>query len=537
MQVAVLDPLVKVFRDDPPTSGSQSATAADAARGEHASFQLVVTAGTVDMTDLQCTATSFARTIAPAGEKPLPQPTTRFVGYVGSSLSADKPASDQLRPAPAIYPDPLLPKQKTDVHAGDNQPIWLTQLIPLDATPGDYLATATLTARVLGIPTSATLPLRLHVYPATIKDTRLNVTLWYQMWNHSGRKMPERYSDAWFDIIRIYAQSMKEHRQNWGWVETQEALTFSRDAAGKLQVDFTNFDKWVSLWLDAGFRKIEGQHFAFRSGDWKSDFAVQVWKPGSGGKWSATKVAPDAAEAQQFYSEYFPQFQAHLASRGWLDKYVQHVADEPIDSNADSYTTAAQLLRRYAPKLKIMDACQSQKVTGMVDVWIPQLDHFAKGYDFFKKRQTAGDDVWFYTCMYPSGEYANRFLELPLIKTRLLHWINFRYGATGYLHWGYNYWPPHVWQDTADYRMARLPGGDANIVYPDPDSFAVFDSIRYEAMRDGIEDHELLSQLAEKNPAAADSLARRVIIDFTNYDTDVPRFRQTRKELLEALSD
>ncbi len=530
IHVVTVDPLIKIFRNEAVTGSAHGQ--ADSARGEQATFQVVVTSSPVDLKDVRCTVTTFTRT---GGNEQLSDPQLRYVGYVGSSISGLTTASDILRPAPAMYPDPLLPIEKIDVSAGDNQAIWISVPIATDVPPGDYIATSTLTARRLGVETSATVPLTVRVYPATINTTRLNVTLWHQMWTHDNWPMPKRYSDGFFAVLNGYVKSMVAHRQNWGWIETLDAIQFSRDKEGMLQADFTHFDKWMDTLLDGGLQMVEGQHFAFRTKGWRSDFGVTVYQP-DGEKWTSKKLSPDSPEAREFYAAWFPQLQNHLEEKGWLDKYVQHVGDEPLDANVDSYTTAAALLKQYAPKLRIMEACQSQKMVGTVDIWIPQLDHFHKGYDFFKERKAAGDQVWFYTCMYPAGEYANRFLELPLIKTRLLHWINYRYGADGYLHWGYNFWTPHPWEDAADYRQAQLPGGDANIVYPDPDGPGVIDSIRYEAMRDGIEDHELLSQLGEKDPEAAMGLAQRHILNFDKYDTDIQLFRETRQELLKALS-
>lgn len=535
LNVVAVDPLIKVFRDDAVDGGGKAHT--DVARGEHLTFQLVVTGGPVDIYDLVCSSTEFVRTDRDESGATIPAPAARFVSYVGSSISMDTTASDQLRAAPAMYPDPLLPKLDGPVRARENQALWLTRQVPLSVEAGDYVATATLTAKVFGVETSATVPLSVKVWPVTVADTRLDVTHWYQMWYHKGQQMPERYSDEWFEVLRGYVRNMRVHRQNWGWIESMAAMGFSRGNDGRLQVDFSNFDQWVEVLFEEGMEKLEGQHYAFRTSGWRGPFGVQIMAEGDDGKWGPKRVEADSSEAREFYREFFPVFQTHLEERGWLDKYWQHVADEPLDSNADSFTTAAMLLKEFAPRIRTMDACQSQKVAGLVDIWVPQLDHYHKGYEFFKERQKdEGETVWFYTCMYPTGEYANRFLELPLIKTRLLHWINFKYGATGYLHWGYNFWPPHVWQDTADYRQSRLPGGDACIVYPDPDSFGVFDSIRYEAMRDGIEDHELLSQVAERDEALAQRLAERMVQGFTEYDTDVERFRETRRELLEAAS-
>ncbi|MCZ7640085.1 MAG: DUF4091 domain-containing protein [Verrucomicrobia bacterium] len=141
------------------------------------------------------------------------------------------------------------------------------------------------------------------------------------------------------------------------------------------------------------------------------------------------------------------------------------------------------------------------------------------------------------TCVFPQGEYANRFIEQPLIKTRLLHWINFRYGITGYLHWGYNHWTsdsPFTHTTRAHGGPAYLPAGDPWIVYPGKDG--PLDSIRFEAMRDGIADHELLCQLGERDAALAERLARQHVQAFDRYDTDVAQFRATRRELLRSLS-
>jgi len=119
-----------------------------------------------------------------------------------------------------------------------------------------------------------------------------------------------------------------------------------------------------------------------------------------------------------------------------------------------------------------------------------------------------------------------------------LHWINFRYGVTGYLHWGYNYWGKHdPYRELAipwDGGLQYLPAGDAWIVYPGKEG--PLDSIRFEAMRDGINDYELLSRFAEKDRDAAATLAARHVLDFDKYQTDVAAFRATRRELLEKLT-
>lgn len=530
-----VDPLIKVFRDSDVTADGSNK--AEAARGEHASFQLVIPAKPVDLFDLECQVTTFTQV---NGNGSLPPAQVRYVGYVGASVTAATPGHDQLRAAPAVFPDPLLEDASIDVIARNNQPCWITVPIPVDTEPGDYIATTVLTAKAFGKETSASLPLSIKVYPATIHKTRLGIVNWFQLWHRGDQPMPEQFSEEWWDIMRLYVADMVAHRQNMARVETLWIIKYSHGADGKLAFDFSDFDKWVQILLDAGIDRIESLQFAWRTGEWDEPFEVETHEPGEtryqGGKvYKGTMVPADSPEAEEFYSQWFPAFTAHLKEKGWLDKFVQHVGDEPVVKNAESYIAAANLVRKYAPELPIMEAALAENMVGSIDIWVPTLQNLGKNWDFFQERRAAGEKLWFYTCVQPQGEYANRFLEQPLLKTRLMHWINYRYDVDGYLHWGYNFWRPHPWEDASDGK--GLPAGDTHIVYPAKDGYGIVGSIRWEAMRDGIEDHELLSQLGDKDSEAAMNLARRHIIDFDKYVTDVRVFRQSRSELLKALSE
>ena len=127
----------------------------------------------------------------------------------------------------------------------------------------------------------------------------------------------------------------------------------------------------------------------------------------------------------------------------------------------------------------------------------------------------------------------------PLIKVRLLHWLDFRYGFTGFLHWGGNYWTPKPLLDTQPVindNEELLPPGDAFILYPDREHLIVRSSIRFEAMREGVEDYEMLRALQARDPAAAEEIAASAVSSFTDYVRDAAAFRTIEQRLLDALS-
>lgn len=531
LQLWSVDPLVKVFRDAEP---QPAGTAVDhVARGEYGEFQIVVRSDT-SLDTLSASVTDFSNAVSGTT---IPGASVRFVGYVHVDRPSQRPSLDQLRQPPADFPDVLLEDASVSVPSEQAQPVWISVHVPPAVPEGAYQASVTVRADSGGITQEATYPLKLVVYPITLDSTRLWVTNWFSMqWRHMEIN-PEPDSAAYYDLLRRYARNMAEHRQNAALISPLALSRFYVNAEGALAVDFEKFDRWVQIFIDEGvIGRIEGGHIGGRSGGWDSDFITYIHSVQDGAVTNGS-AAPDSEEARTFYGFFYPALTAHLKEKGWLDIYMQHLADEPTQRNMGTYKALAALVHEFAPELRIIEANHTKELVGSMDIWVPQLNFFHEDFGHYQERQKNGDEVWFYTCVFPQGEYANRFIELPLIKTRLLHWINFTSGATGYLHWGYNAWKnedPRVYTTREHNGPPYLPAGDPWVVYPGKEG--PLDSIRFEAMRDGIFDHELLCRLAEKNPEEAHRLAAGHILDFDRYNTDVEAFRATRIALLQALA-
>jgi hypothetical protein len=127
-----------------------------------------------------------------------------------------------------------------------------------------------------------------------------------------------------------------------------------------------------------------------------------------------------------------------------------------------------------------------------LEVWVPQLNFLEQWLPRFKEAQQKGAELWYYTAWVPQGRYPNRLMDYPLIKTRILHWINYTSGTTGYLHWGWNFW---------DVKFDQFAPGDNWIVWPG--TSGPRSSLRYEAMREGIEDYEYLCMFEDSVRQAA----------------------------------
>ena len=530
-QIWPVDPLVKVFRDAAPEN--TVVAQAEVARGEHASLQVVVRAG-LPISKLSARISPLVLAGGSASLQPL---APRFVGYVPVDRPTQKPSKDQLRKPPADYPDPLLESESLDVGASQAQPVWLTIPVPKEAMAGVYEGVLTLTGLMDGKETRAEQKISVIVHRAVAGPARLWVTEWYALSARHLQIAPAPESDEYYELLARYARNMAGHRHNVALISPLELARFTVGGGDSLQIDFSRFDRWVQIFQDAGvIGRIEGGHIGGRKGDWESEFVVTVQQV-KDHQVVRSRADPAGPEADAFYGQFFPALVEHLKQRNWLGHYLQHLADEPIAANIRSYRAMAALARKYGSELRIVEACHTKDLVGSIDVWVPQLNYLQEDYSHYQARQKAGEEVWFYTCVFPQGEYANRFLEQPLIKTRLLHWINYRYGITGYLHWGYNQWTsdsPFTHTTRPHNGPPYLPAGDPWIVYPGKNG--PLDSIRFEAMRDGIADYALLEALGEKNAQIARELAAKMVLAFDQYNTDIASFRALRHDLLTRLS-
>ncbi|HCO68578.1 MAG TPA: hypothetical protein DIT04_12595 [Dysgonomonas sp.] len=502
-------------------------------RGERASFQFVVKSVS-DIKNLKIEAGNLTN-----GSSQISPNFTAFVGYVKVGRNIINPSIEKIESPSRFYPDPLIEVEYKDVPAMQNQPVWVSYTIPKDASPGIYTGNVKISGTIKGSPFEMTKQVKAKIYGINLPEQKLWVTNWFNI-NENNLKLlnsgspVELYSDHYWNIMKLFANIMRDHGQNVYIISPHELCKYTLNN-GKYSFDFSNFDKMVSIFLQEGnMKRIEGGHIGGRVGDWMSPMGIRV--PVGDGKFRTILLSNDSA--RNYITQFIPALDKHLKEKKWDKIYLQHIADEPIEgASAHSYVEIATLVKQLAPEFKIIEANHSQDVANTIDVWVPQLNFFKDDYEFYKERQQKDDEVWFYTCLAPQGNYANRFLEQPLIQTRILHWINYRYGATGYLHWGLNYWKGDPYYETTAINEESgniLPGGDSWIVYPAQDK--LYSSIRFETMYDGIVDYELLKELDKTHPAEAAELARTIVYRFDWYDNNIDTFRKKRTEILELLS-
>jgi hypothetical protein len=420
----------------------------------------------------------------------------RFPGYVPVNRHTPRTPPDEVEGnTPGWYPDPL--QDVKELQFKGNGAMWVSWRVPAGTPAGDYRGE--LAFRIDAM--ERRIPVLLHVWGFTLPDQpSMYSSNWLHVSQVESRYRVRRGSEAFWKVIDAIAADMAAHRQNV--IFTPLNLIHSTEQAdGSYVFDFRDYDRWVALFLRHGFAAFEGSHL-FHG---RNSYSIR--RGGINGRqeeFGETQLATDSG--QQYLGQLLRALDRENARLGIRDKYVQHVADEAKPGQLPLYRDIAAIVHSAMPATAIIDATElpSSQVEGLMDVPVPLM-----GRPLFPVKAGIGEKWgrWWYTAVVPNGRFPNRFIDYPLVKMRIIPWLNWRYDVQGYMHYAYNWWftPSGVspWRDVE--QSGKYPSGDGFVVYP-PEregSIAPVSSLRWEAFRDGMEDYEYLRLLDQARLALA----------------------------------
>ncbi|HPT96981.1 MAG TPA: DUF4091 domain-containing protein [Armatimonadota bacterium] len=446
---------------------------------------------------------------------------------------------------PLLRPDPLPvvePGQQFACEPGKNLAFWLAVAVPEDARPGAYTGQVEVLS---GGRQAASLAVSLRVRDFALPKRPILQSMIGlsdgNIFRAHGAKTPEEKEK----IIRLYFEEYIRARLS-PFLYAPGTMAFNplpdgairwefvKDAqgqpTGEVKLDFTNFDREARRYFDER-QVFSAFNFApyilrHKTVDGKREAYLAFT---DSNRVTIDGLLPDGTLNPVFEKavvSFFRQVGAHLAEKGWLDRAVYYVTDEPPDSDTDLIKQVCLLVRRGDPRIRTAltyDPANRPRLAevqengrSLISLWIPYVSFYRE--EVAAAERAKGAEYWLYdvkeTCLIShSGE-----------RNRGMFWDVWRRDAHGYLYYLATYWGRDAtpW----DRPSFLLPGvtyqyrhGDGYFFYPprrqyDPDPpilDTVVRSIRWELMREGAEDFdtlrilERLTDQAEKRrlPAAA----------------------------------
>lgn len=475
-----------------------------AVRNAPVSAQLAVTAHQ----DLAGLSVELVNGRPPQGTRPLPHSavTIRYPDFVPVDGTAD------------VIADPLR-ADPPDVAAEASQPIWFTIEIPASLQAGSY----GVQLRVEADGVDAVLhELVVDVADVTLEDPSdydFYLNLWMQPDAVAYAHEVEVHSEQHWRLLDAYLEDMASRGQKvinasiiedpWeiGWPDgSWRAQTYYpfhtlvdwRHDGETWEFDYDAFDRYVKASKRAGIgpdiRVYALLMFGGRERLYYEDTRT--------GEMVREVVQLGDARWREAWSAFLTDFEQHLRSRGWFDDTMLAFDERPSATMRVVQDFLAEEAPAFADKVHIavhtMDVDHTISDISYAHGLLPQVSG-----ELLEERRGQGYLTTFYTTGAPWT--PNTLTTSPPVGARLLGWIPQQYGLDGYLRWSYNSWPSDDPFNDPAYRYAQ---GDEYIVYPGDDS--PVSSIRWETFRDGVVDHELLTQLAvrggENNSAYREAL-------------------------------
>ena len=476
----------KVGRQRALPLGETSRVTIEAARNEYEPFQLVLyPAG--PLSNVVVRAEDWVRK-GGGGVLASTNVEVRLVEYVPVILPSDAGGSA------GLYPDPLVPLPAgLRLEPGQQQPFWVTVYVPKTQPAGEYEGRLLIEAE--GWTAPLVVAVNLRVFDFTLSDVTHTRTLY-------DVAVPERWHGPLTDAEReavwdLYMANFRRHRVSPQWPQRYAPLAWQWGVGGLLY-DFSAFDRALSRYLD---------EFGFNT-------FVYLDEP-----WSLFGHARFTPPYNSLFTLLVSGIASHLRAKGWMEKACAYWIDEPANDLLPFVREGMHVHLYAAPDLRrLLTREPLPELYGLVDLWVPLavISVFNLTAPRWFERMTAGEEVWWYVATYPKWPVPNYFIDHPAYSHRIRFWLAERYGIGGDLYWDVNWYldrefqPIDPWTQTTVTNEFGQPmgNGDGVLVYPpvrqpptNPVVAGPIDSIRWELIREGLEDREyfwLLGELAER---------------------------------------
>ena len=395
----------------------------------------------------------------------------------------------------------------------------------------------------------------LEVINAVLPPQELKFTQWFHCDGLARYYQTEAFDDEHFAVIERFARTAVKYGVNTlltpvftppldtavgGERDTMQLVGVTKQN-GVYAFDFSLLDRWVAMCDRVGIRYFEISHFFTQWGA-KAAPKIMATVDGVYQKLFGWETDATSDEYAGFLQAFIPAFLAHMKALGGADqRCFFHISDEPNQQQLEGYLKAKAIV---APLLKgypVMDALSNYEFysSGAVEKPVVSTLHIEEflGNDV--------PDLWAYYCVTEDKEnLSNRFIAMPSFRNRILGTQLYKFGITGFLHWGYNFYfnqysfafvNPFLNTDGEYFS----PGGDAFSVYPGQNGVPM-ESLRLLVFFDGLQDmraYQLCEKLCGRERVLRLMEEEIAPVTFRDYPQNGEYLLKTREKINRAIAE
>lgn len=404
------------------------------------------------------------------------------------------------------------------VKANETRPVWITVDVPTNAKAASYKSSVTINIEGKE---SKNFELNLNIVDKVLppaKNWEFHLDLWQNPYAVARFHNVKPWSQEHWNLLKPLMKRLAEagqkvitvslNKRPWGgqtYDQFEAMVSWKKKANGSWEYDFTIFDNWVQFMMDLGVKK---QISCYSMVPWGNEF---YYFDEEANKEIKIKAKPGTKEYEDLWIPFLKAFKAYLVKKDW-NRITRIAIDE---RGPEEMKAMIKLLNQYAPEFGVSfaDNHKSYKLypNDLKDMSVA-FGHPVDEKDLEQRRANNYVSTHYVCC---SDAFPNTFTFSPPIEGVFIGWYSIAADFDGFLRWAYNSWVENPLQDS---RFRTWPAGDTYQVYPGNRS-----SIRFETLRDGIEDAEKIKILRKE------LLAKNMLDELDYLNQVVAQFNITAK--------
>lgn len=514
-----------------------------AVKNEQVSAQISVAAD-VNIENLEVVFTDFKKEDGTILKKEIVQ--TRFVKYLPVERARSEYVwSPQLEEvigegvsgtmSPNVVGDALIETSSVTVPSYRAQPIWFTFKIPKTIASGVFEGTMILTTTNFQ---TKKYQVSINILANEIpdyKEYQFHLDLWINPSSIAEYYQLTHWSDAHWSLIEVY---LKDYATRGGkniattityepwhkpWINNttisqsqfgyKSMVKWTKSAAGVWRFDYSIFDRYVQMAFDLGISEsLNAYSLTPFHTKQKIHFYNEKIK-----KADIIELDIQDANYKEIWTQFLKSFKLHLLEKGWFEKTYLGFDEKPDEVLA----LLQEIIREASPEFldRIVVAGHPQATKYAQNLSLSYM--FFPGQPLEKKatipvvsiienRRVENKITTFYLCAEPS--HPNTLTYSPAVEAQMVPWLALKYNTDGYLRWAYNNWT----NDPFNNPVFIHNQGDDYYVYPGEKG--PISTIRWELLKEGIEDYELFRVIQASGNVSDETLQKAIELATRSQD-------------------
>ena len=408
------------------------------------------------------------------------------------------------------YPDALVPYENI-VQAGENvvekeqnQGLYFRFDIPTEQPAKVYAGTAKLTIGEQ----SQDIPITLNVADVTVSEESHAKSIFLNQWHfHKGEL------DTTQEMLNEYTEALYDYRLN----------------SDIIMMDNGHSDEDIAYYVELSYKFMQNPRctnitipYATTNIDGEQCIDPVIFK-----KYLMAYANKSFETDYNMFEKlvcYFgiidePDLQGILNRTAVVTREYKKALEEAassIENDSSIRSEKKEMVAQSIRELKnVITTAYSDTYAPYVDTWCPKYTYYDT--EAGRAQYDSQEERWWYGCNEPQAPYPTYHTEDTLLSARLVSWMQAEYNVTGNLFWATNIYAEYdgnKYNDIEDYytgEASRFPeiNGDGYLFYPGK-KYGIegpIGSLRLEAIRDGLEEYEILYAMKDSYATASEAIS------------------------------